>query len=132
MGLREDSSTVRDNPPQPPAVVDVSRASATGTRRAAPYAARTRDYYRSLSASTVGLELAVSVILGMFLGRWLDGKAGTGPWLMILMLCLGFAAGLRSVWRFVLQADRDAARAEADAAADAQAGTAPAGEASSC
>jgi ATP synthase protein I len=68
MGLREDSLTIRDDLPQ---------ATPEGTRRAAPYAARTRDYYRSLSASTVGLEMAVSVLLGLFAGRWLDGKAGT-------------------------------------------------------
>ncbi len=107
MGLREDSLTIRDDLPQ---------ATPEGTRKAAPYAARTRDYYRSLSASTVGLEMAVSVLLGLFAGRWLDGKAGTTPWLMILGLTLGFAAGLRSVMRFVRLADRDAERAEAEAA----------------
>jgi F0F1-type ATP synthase assembly protein I len=107
MGLREDSLTIRDDLPQ---------ATPEGTRKAAPYAARTRDYYRSLSASTVGLEMAVSVLLGLFAGRWLDGKAGTAPWLMILGLTLGFAAGLRSVMRFVRLADRDAERAEAEAA----------------
>lgn len=105
MGLREDSLTIRDDLPQ---------ATPAGARKAAPYAARTRDYYRSLSASTVGLELAVSVLLGLFGGRWLDGKAGTDPWLMILGLVLGFAAGMNSIMRFVRQADRDAARAEAE------------------
>ena len=106
MGLRADSQTIRDDLPQ---------ATPAGARKAAPYAARSRDYYRSLSASTVGIELAVSVLLGMFGGRWLDGKAGTTPWLMIVGLCLGFTAGLRSIMRFVKQADRDAVRAEAEA-----------------
>ena len=84
-------------------------------RRAAPYAARTRDYYRSVSASSVGIELAVSVMIGLFFGRWLDGRIGTAPWMMILFLCVGFAAGLKSIYRFVRQADRDAALAEAEA-----------------
>lgn len=114
MGLREDSVTTsgpaRDNPPQ---------VSTPGERRAAPYAVKTREYYRALSASSVGLELAVSVIIGLFFGQWLDGRIGTGPWMMILFLCLGFAAGLRSIYRFVRQADRDAARADAEAKADA-------------
>ena len=65
MGLRADSQTIRDDLPQ---------ATPAGARKAAPYAARSRDYYRSLSASTVGIELAVSVLLGMFGGRWLDGN----------------------------------------------------------
>lgn len=114
MGLREDSvitsGPARDNPPQ---------VATPGERRAAPYAVKTREYYRALSASSVGLELAVSVLIGLFFGRWLDGRIGTAPWMMVLFLCLGFAAGLRSIYRFVLQADRDAARAEAEAKADA-------------
>lgn len=99
-------------------MADASLADATprGVRRAAPYAAKSRDYYRSLSASSVGIELAVSVMIGLFFGRWLDGRIGTAPWMMILFLCLGFTAGLRSIYRFVRQADRDAARAEAEAA----------------
>jgi F0F1-type ATP synthase assembly protein I len=107
MGLREDSALARDNPPQ---------ASTAGVRRAAPYAARTRDYYRSLSATSVGIELSVSVLIGLFFGRWLDGRIGTDPWMMTLFLCLGFTAGMRSIYRFVRQADRDAARSEAEAA----------------
>jgi len=114
MGLREDSVITsgpgRDNPPQ---------VSTPGERRAAPYAVKTREYYRALSASSVGIELAVSVLIGLFFGRWLDGRIGTAPWMMILFLCLGFAAGLRSIYRSVRHADRDAARAEAEAAADA-------------
>ncbi len=105
MGLRQDSTT-------PGAIAD---ASPGAVRRAAPYAARSRDYYRSLSASSVGIELAVSVLIGMFFGRWLDGRIGTAPWMMVLFLCLGFAAGLKSIYRFVRQADRDADRAEAEA-----------------
>ncbi|MBK9032088.1 MAG: AtpZ/AtpI family protein [Myxococcales bacterium] len=109
MGLREDSITT----------TPTTQASTAGVRRAAPYAAKTRDYYRSLSASSVGIELSVSVLIGMFFGRWLDGRIGTSPWMMILFLCLGFTAGMRAIYRFVRQADRDADRAEAEAAAEA-------------
>lgn len=108
MGLRQDSTAA-----EPATTV----ATAAGVRRAAPYAARSRDYYRSLSASSVGIELAVSVLIGLFFGRWLDGRIGTTPLMMIVFLCLGFAAGLRSIYRFVRQADRDAERAEAEARA---------------
>ena len=75
-------------------------------------AARTRAYYRGLSASSIGIEFAVAVIAGLLGGMWLDGKAGSAPWLMILGLCLGFATGMRGVWRHVAAADRAAKESE--------------------
>lgn len=71
-------------------------------------AAATRESIRTLKMSSVGIELAVSVLLGLFVGRWLDGKLGTSPWLMIVLLCLGFTAGLRSIIRTMDKASRDA------------------------
>jgi ATP synthase protein I len=44
-------------------------------------------------------------------GRWLDGKLGTTPWMMLLFLAVGLTAGFRSVMRAVQRADR-AAEAE--------------------
>ena len=97
-----------------------ARPSEATSTAAAPYAARTRGYYRQLSASSVGIELAVAVLLGVFFGRWLDGKLGTTPWMMLVFLGLGFTAGMRSILRFVR---RDAAAADAsDAATDARPG----------
>jgi F0F1-type ATP synthase assembly protein I len=49
--------------------------------------------------------------VGFFGGRWLDGKLGTTPWLMIAFLALGLFAGFRSVLRAVRRLDR-AAEAE--------------------
>jgi hypothetical protein len=46
------------------------------------------------------------------LGIWLDRKAGTAPWLMLLFLGFGFAAGIRAVWRYVAAADREAQESE--------------------
>lgn len=90
----------------------------TVSRAAAPYAHATRGYYRTLSASSVGLELAIAVVLGLFFGRWLDGQLGTTPWMMIFWLIVGFAAGMKGVYRHVRIADREVARAEAEAAAE--------------
>ena len=80
---------------------------------AAPLAAHTRGVYRALSASSVGLELGIAVILGLLFGRWLDGKAGTDPWLMILFVIFGFAAGMRAVVVAMKKSDRAAVRNEA-------------------
>jgi ATP synthase protein I len=67
-----------------------------------------------MNASSVGLEMAIAVIIGLLFGTWLDGRIGTSPWMMILFLCFGFAAGLKGVLRYVRQADADARRAEAE------------------
>jgi ATP synthase protein I len=45
---------------------------------------------------TLGLQLALSVVVFFFLGRWLDSRFGTDPWLMLAGLVLGVAGGLTS------------------------------------
>lgn len=75
-----------------------------------PASRRTRGMFETLSLSSMGLELGLSVIIGLMFGRWLDAKAGTDPWLMIVFLIFGFAAGLRGVIRAVAKADRMAAK----------------------
>ncbi len=89
-------------------------------RIAGDVATKTRDVYRSLSASSLGLEMGIAVILGLFVGRWLDGKAGTEPWLMLLCTGLGLAAGMKGVFRAMRTADRIAEQNEAEAAAAAR------------
>ena len=58
--------------------------------------------------STVGLDLALSILLGLFGGRWLDRKLGSGPWLTVIGLGFGLAAGVRAVWRALQLANREA------------------------
>lgn len=73
-------------------------------------AARTgKRAYDALSASSVGLELGLSVIIGLAIGYYLDQQLGTQPWLMLVMLGFGFAAGFRGVLRAVKRAERAAA-----------------------
>jgi F0F1-type ATP synthase assembly protein I len=69
-----------------------------------------RQFYHTLSASSAGLELGLSVVLCVLLGLWLDGRLGTRPWLMLAGLALGLVAGFRSVLRSVRRADRAAER----------------------
>ena len=64
---------------------------------------------------SVGLELAVSVLLGLFGGRWLDGKLGTDPWLTWIGLGLGIVTGYRAIWLALKRANREAKRAEEQA-----------------
>jgi ATP synthase protein I len=49
----------------------------------------------------IGLELVVAVVVGLGIGWAIDRALGTKPWVMILFLFLGFAAGLVNVFRAV-------------------------------
>jgi len=55
----------------------------------------------------VGMELAVSTVVGLLGGRWLDQKLSTEPFLTIVGLLLGVAAGFVSLLR-VLKASQQA------------------------
>jgi ATP synthase protein I len=65
--------------------------------------------YKSLGAyGTLGLEFVLSVVLGLYGGRWLDQKLGTtGGQMTIVGLVLGAIVGFRAIWRVAKQAERD-------------------------
>ena len=48
-----------------------------------------------------GIQLAASAVLMFFVGRWLDDRCGTTPWLMVAGIFLGIGAGLTSFIRTV-------------------------------
>jgi ATP synthase protein I len=54
----------------------------------------------------LGLQLAVTVIVMVFLGIWLDKRFGTNPWLTIIFSFLGIAAALYSFLKQVLKSDK--------------------------
>ncbi len=49
--------------------------------------------------SSLGLTVALSIFIGLFLGVWLDGKFETSPVLTFLFLGFGIAAGFRHLIR---------------------------------
>ncbi len=59
--------------------------------------------------SAIGIELALSIVIGFFGGQWIDGKLGTGfvKWIGFV---LGVAAGFKSLYRLA----RNQARIERD------------------
>ncbi len=59
------------------------------------------------SYGTVGLEFALSIVLGLLVGDWADKKLGTAPWLMVLGLTYGVAAGTRALYRALQRANRE-------------------------
>jgi F0F1-type ATP synthase assembly protein I len=53
--------------------------------------------------STVSFQLAGSILLGVFLGRYLDRWLGTTPWLMLVGLFLGLTAGITGIIKITKQ-----------------------------
>lgn len=50
----------------------------------------------------LGVQLAATVVITFYAGKWADGLLGTSPWLMILGLILGAAAGLYNFFKTVI------------------------------
>lgn len=64
--------------------------------------------FRTLAGvGAVGIALAVSTTLGFLGGHWLDGKLGTEPWLSLVGLLLGVAAGFKNLFETARRAQRE-------------------------
>ena len=45
--------------------------------------------------------MVVGPLLGFYLGRYLDSRLGTDPYLMVVFIVLGFAAAGREIWKLI-------------------------------
>lgn len=48
--------------------------------------------------SSMGIAMVVAVFGCFFVGRWLDERFQTGPYLSLLCLAIGIAAGFRNMY----------------------------------
>jgi ATP synthase protein I len=80
----------------------------------APAATKGKRAYNALNSSSVGLEMGLSVGIGLLIGYYMDKWLGTEPWLMLLWLLFGLVAGFRGVFRAVARAERAAAEEAGD------------------
>jgi ATP synthase protein I len=92
LGKRLDEVKARRNPPQS----GDARARGEAFARAFRFVA----------------ELLVGVGVGGFIGWVLDRQLGTAPWLLVLFVTLGFAAGLMNVIRAAQKAQADVAASQ--------------------
>ena len=58
-----------------------------------------REILRAMSIfSQVGITMTVCVLLGVFIGRYLDSQLNTTPWLLLLFSFLGAGAAFKSLF----------------------------------
>ncbi len=58
----------------------------------------TRHYINELAYfSTIGLSVALSIFIGLAIGVYLDRRWETAPWLTLIFLGLGIAAGYKNI-----------------------------------
>lgn len=48
--------------------------------------------------STMGISVAVAIIIGVYIGWQLDKWLGTAPWFFFIFLFFGIAAGFRNIY----------------------------------
>jgi len=56
----------------------------------------------------VGLQFALTIVAFMFAGLWLDRTLHTSPWLLLVCVFGGAAAGFFSIYRKLMSAQRRA------------------------
>lgn len=49
--------------------------------------------------ASLGMSVALSIVIGLFAGYWLDKKFDTGPVLLLIGLAFGIAAGFSNIVR---------------------------------
>lgn len=71
----------------------------TGRVRAAPPVSGTE-------LAGIGLQFALTILVFVFAGVWLDRHLGTTPWLLLICVFVGAAGGFYSMYRRVKLAQR--------------------------
>jgi len=56
--------------------------------------------------SQVGITMASCVIIGVFLGKFLDNLCGTTPWLLLVFSLLGVAASFKALFDLANKASK--------------------------
>ena len=57
------------------------------------------DFVRGLSLlSQIGISIVVCILIGVFLGRFLDQFFGTSPWLLLIFSLFGAGAAFRYIY----------------------------------
>lgn len=58
------------------------------------------------SFAGAGVQFVISILLFLYIGKWLDGKLGTAPWLLMAGVFVGAGAGFYAFYRRIMAANR--------------------------
>ena len=97
--------------PPPPAAAKRTQAR-RGTAWAGPtpgLSANAGNHQAGLAMTIPGV-FAACMVVGLFLGRWLDSLAGTSPLFLLLGLALGLGTSVRETIRLVKRIEVSASR----------------------
>lgn len=65
-----------------------------------PESESSKTAYRAFGLVTaIGADLVGCILGGLYLGKWIDSKLGTTPWLMVLGILLGLAVGIFGIFK---------------------------------
>jgi len=63
-----------------------------------------REALRALSLMThLGLTMLICVLIGVVAGRYIDGRLGTSPWLLLVFTVLGAGAAIKFMYDTVMK-----------------------------
>ena len=61
---------------------------------------------------SIGLQFGVGLVVFTLAGNWLDRRLGTGPWLLLVGVMLGFALSATWIYRQLVIKPRERAKRE--------------------
>jgi F0F1-type ATP synthase assembly protein I len=61
---------------------------------------------------SLGIELILSMAVGYYVGRWIDAKVGSTPWIALIGFLVGVYAGFRQIFRAAKRMTAEAEREE--------------------
>lgn len=70
--------------------------------------------------SSIGIEMGLSVVAGVFIGNLLDEYLGTEPYMLIFWTLAGFGSAVKAIltaikdWEKQIEADKTAAKKEVE------------------
>jgi len=54
-----------------------------------------------------GIQFVISILLFLYIGKWLDSRFGTSPWLLMIGVLVGAVAGFYSFYRRIMSSSRE-------------------------
>jgi F0F1-type ATP synthase assembly protein I len=82
-----------------------SGSSGKGTGES-PRKGSANDPLDTSSLAGMGVQFLIAILLFLFIGKWLDSRLGTSPWLLILGVFGGATASTVAMYRRVFPPDK--------------------------